>query len=33
MEKKHNWGMYILVLIGIMVLAWGVGTIIVSVNL
>ena len=32
MEKKHNWGMYILVLIGIMVLAWGVGTIIVSVN-
>ena len=33
MEKKHNWGMYILVLIGIMVLSWGVGTIIVSVNL
>ena len=33
MGKKYNWGMYILVLIGIMVLAWGVGTIIVSVNL
>lgn len=32
MGKKHNWGMYILVLIGIVVLSWGIGTIIVSVN-
>lgn len=32
MRKKYYWGNYILILAGIIALAWAVGTIIVSVN-